>query len=170
MKWRIQSLLLMGSIALLQLPVLAETNGDAAEAAFSKLQSLEGEWRGVLPDGGAIEITYEQINGGAIIERYRSQDPMWWNMSTTYHRDNGRIVMSHYCSWGNHPRMSAVIDANGMKRIDFDFIELAENEPENGYMRDFEIEFIDRDQVAHYWTWREEGDDTPLKLTLSRVQ
>lgn len=170
MKWWIQIFLLSWSMALLQAPVVAQFNPEAAEAAFSKLRSLEGEWSGVLPDGGSIEITYEQINGGAIIERYRSRDPMWWNMSTTYHLDNGRIVMSHYCSWGNHPRMSAVIDTNGPERIDFDFIDLAENEPDNGYMRDFEVEFIDRDQVEHHWTWREDGDDTLLKLTLTRVK
>lgn len=166
----IQLALLTGSMLLLPHAGVAESDLDEVGAAFSKLRLLEGEWEGILPGGGTIEISYEQINGGAIVERYRSEDPMWWNMSTTYHRDNDRIVMSHYCSWGNHPRMSAAIDANGLERIDFDFIDLAQNEPENGYMRDFDIEFIDQDRVVHYWTWREDGVDTPLKLTLSRVK
>lgn len=149
---------------------LAEHNPDGARTAFSKLQSLIGEWHGKLPDGDPIEITYEQINGGAIVERYRSRDPMWWNMSTVYHRDKDKIVMSHYCSWGNHPRMEKVMQTGRAERIDFELIDLAENQPENGYMRNFVIVFVDRDHLVHRWTWRENGTDTPLKLTLSRAK
>ncbi|GAB4190393.1 MAG: hypothetical protein Tsb002_18340 [Wenzhouxiangellaceae bacterium] len=148
----------------------AATNTDHAAVALSKLQALIGEWQGKLPDGNDIRISYEQINGGAILERYRSTDPIWWNMSTMYHQDNQTLIMSHYCSWGNHPRMSAVIDSPVTKTIDFQFIDLSHNEPDNGYMRDFDIEFIDVDQVIHYWHWREDGKDTPLTLKLKRVK
>lgn len=148
----------------------AASNIEQAKNGFAKIQSLVGDWQGKLPDGNDIEISYEKINGGAIVERYRSKDTMWWNMSTAYHLDNEKIMMSHYCSWGNHPRMSAVIDSTDVKKIDFNFLDIAQNEPENGYMRDLQIEIIDSDHVVHYWQWREDGKDTPLKLTLTRVK
>ncbi len=143
---------------------------EQAKKSFAKIQSMVGNWKGKLPDGNDIEISYEEINGGAIVERYRSRDPMWWNMSTAYHLDNEKIMMSHYCSWGNHPRMSATVNSSNSGKIDFNFIDLARNEPDNGYMRDLEIEFIDNDHVVHYWLWRQDGKDTPLKLTLTRMK
>lgn len=149
---------------------LATTNIEQAKNGFAKIQSLVGQWQGKLPNGDDIEISYEQINGGAIVERYRSKDPMWWNMSTAYHLDNEKIMMSHYCSWGNHPRMSAAVETTEIEKIDFNFIDIAKNEPDNGYMRDLVIEFIDSDHLVHYWQWRQDGKDTPLKLTLTRVK
>ncbi len=135
---------------------------------FEKLRSLEGDWAGTLPDGNPIEISYQIINGGAVLERYRSKDPMWWNMSTVYHLNNSAIVMSHYCSWGNHPRMKASSITVSTKQLDFDFIDLAENIPSNGHMRDLAIKFVDDNNLIHNWVWREKEKDTPLTLTLAR--
>ena len=159
-----------GCILLLMQQSHAATNIEQAKSGFARIQSMVGNWQGKLPNGNNIEISYEEINGGAIVERYRSEDPMWWNMSTAYHLDNEKIMMSHYCSWGNHPRMSAVVDSAEAKKIDFNFLDIAQNEPQNGYMRDLEIEFVDSDHVVHYWLWRQDGKDTPLKLTLTRVK
>lgn len=135
---------------------------------YEKLKAMAGDWDGTLPDGKPIEITYQIINGGAVLERYRSKDPMWWNMSTAYHLNNDQIVMSHYCSWGNHPRMKTSSTVKKIKELDFDFIDLAENEPKNGHMRDLTIKFIDKKNVTHHWVWREDGKDTPLVLMLVR--
>lgn len=170
MKPILEAIIATGCFLLLTQNSFAATSTERSKSGFAKIQSLVGDWQGKLPDGNDIEISYEQINGGAIVERYRSKDPMWWNMSTAYHRSNEEIIMSHYCSWGNHPRMSAVIGSTDVKKIDFDFLDIAQNEPQNGYMRDLEIEFIDNDHVVHYWQWRKDGKDTPLILTLTRVK
>lgn len=144
--------------------------GDLKLEGFNKIKSLIGTWSGTLPDGNKIEITYEEISGGAILEKYHSQDPMWWNMSSVYHLDKDKILMTHYCSWGNHPRMQsrhANIDED-LKQIAFKFKDIAQNQPEKGYMHNLTFEFQDQDHLAHHWTWREKGKDTPLKLTLIR--
>jgi hypothetical protein len=138
--------------------------------AFQRIESLVGEWQGTLPSGKPIRITYEKINGGAVLERYRSTDPMWWNMSSAYHLDNDRIVMTHYCSWGNHPRMIAFVDDTPVGRLDFRFLDMAENEPSNGYMRNMTFEFEDENHFKHHWTWRKNGKETPLTLTVERVR
>lgn len=140
----------------------------SSSEGYEKLKSLSGDWNGTLPDGKLINISYEVINGGVVLERYHSKDPMWWNMSTAYHLRNDHIVMSHYCSWGNHPRMQASATEKNVQKIDFDFIDLAQNEPKNGYMRDLSIEFVDQNHLIHRWVWREKGKDVPLLLTLVR--
>lgn len=164
MKYTLTAIFL--SACLLQPAVAAD---EAAPAAFEKLQSLVGDWRGELPDGNWIVITYERINGGAIVERYRSSDPMWWNMSSAYHLDNDRIIMTHYCSWGNHPRMTTQANQASVHKLAFNFLDMAENKPENGYMREVTFEFEDEDHFKHHWTWREDGEETPLTLVLERV-
>ncbi len=165
------------SVSLLVLPVCMLVSaapacaGDDPPPAFRKLRSLAGEWHGTLPSGEPIRITYEEINGGAVVERYRSTDPMWWNMSSAYHLDGERILMTHFCSWGNHPRMSASpAHATAVDSLEFEFLDMARNEPSNGYMRNVTFEFEDEDHLEHHWTWREDGEDTPLTLSLERVE
>ena len=140
---------------------------DLIKSEFEKLRALVGDWQGTLPDGGVIEITYEEISGGAIVEIYHSTDPMWWNMSSVYHLDKNQILMTHYCSWGNHPRMSAHPDATqDINELEFNVIDIATTQPTNGYMHNLHISFKDKTHLSHQWIWRDKGKDTPLTLTL----
>ena len=142
----------------------------APNSTFDKIESLLGVWQATLPDGNKMDISYKEMNGGAILETYHSQDPMWWNMSSVYHKDNDRILLSHYCSWGNHPRMNSkvgIVDNNN-NTIDFKFVDLVENAPDKGHMHHLKITFTDEDHISHQWIWREKGKDTPLTLTLER--
>src|SRR5688572_30453644 len=123
MKLIVRSVLATTCFLLMVTNSFAAQNVVEAKKGFAKIESLVGEWQGKLPDGNNIEISYERINGGAIVERYRSTDPMWWNMSTAYHLDHEKIMMSHYCSWGNHPRMSAIVESTDAKQIDFNFLD-----------------------------------------------
>src|SRR5690242_2871368 len=120
MRLTIPSLLFM-FMALSHQPAVA---GDQAAAGFEKIRALVGEWEATQPDGKLMRVTYEEINGGAIEERYRSDDPMWWNMSTVYYLDKDRIMMAHYCSWGNHPRMTATVPDGKIDTLDFKFLDM----------------------------------------------
>ena len=139
-------------------------------STFNKIESLVGVWQATLPDGKKMDISYKEMNGGTILETYHSQDPMWWNMSSVYYKDNDRILLSHYCSWGNHPRMNSKVGMvdNKNNSIEFNFVDLVENAPEKGHMHHLKIVFTDEDHISHQWIWREKGKDTPLSLTLVR--
>lgn len=144
--------------------------GERTVAGFEKIRALVGEWEATLPDGKPMRVTYEEINGGAIEERYRSEDPMWWNMSTVYHLDNDRIMMSHYCSWGNHPRMTVTVPDGAIDTLDFRFLDMTYTRPDNGYMKDVSFQFRDKNHFTHRWVWHEKGKETPLTLTLVRKE
>lgn len=141
---------------------------DKTESGFKQLKLLLGDWRGKLPNGNFIDVSYQEINGGAIVERYHSKDPMWWNMSSVYHKDVDKIIMSHYCSWGNHPRMTAKMPEGPVRKLEFSFADIAMTEPDNGYMRDLTFNFQDKDHFTHRWVWHEDGEDTVLHLTMER--
>jgi hypothetical protein len=138
------------------------------QPGFSKLKNLVGEWRGTLPDGKPIDISYQEINGGAILELYRSSDPMWWNMSSVYHLDVNKIIMSHYCSWGNHPRMFTTVGSEKTDQLNFSFLDMAMTAPHHGYMQTSSIHFEDDDHFSHHWVWRENGQSTPLVVRMTR--
>jgi hypothetical protein len=142
--------------------------GDRTVAGFEKIRALVGEWEATQPDGKLMRVTYEEINGGAIEERYRSEDPMWWNMSTVYYLDNDRIIMAHYCSWGNHPRMTATVPEGRIDTLDFRFLDMARTRPDNGYMKHASIQFGDKDHFSHRWVWDDKDGEKPLLLTLVR--
>ncbi len=141
-----------------------------AVAAFEKLKLLAGNWQGTLPDGKPITISYEQIRGGAILEIYHSPDPIWWNMSTAYHLANQHIVMTHYCGWGNHPRMRASPSATeNIDQLEFSFMDITHNRQDKGYMQQLNVRFDGNSKLSHHWIWREGDKETALELHLTRI-
>ena len=163
MKHKMTKLLIAISVFTLTQPLWAENH-----TGFDRIQSLVGDWQGTLPDGNPIDITYREISGGAIVEVYHSTDPMWWNMSSVYHADTDKVIMSHYCSWGNHPRMTATPQPANDKELAFMFLDITSTQPENGYMHNATFQFDDQDHFSHHWTWREDGKDTLLTLRMER--
>jgi len=150
-------------------PTLFASENDATKG-FDKITLLIGTWQGTLPDGKPITVTYEPISGGAILEMYHSDDPMWWNMSTVYFRESQHIFMTHYCSWGNHPRMRARASRSSetVDVLKFDYVDMIQTQPTKGHMRDLTLEFNGNNKLYHHWIWREKGKDTSLSLMLTR--
>lgn len=83
--------------------VMAQSMGSGN---FDKLKSLEGKWEGTSPDGNAVEISYNLMSRGtALVEMLQpAAEP---GMVTVYHMDGEKLMMTHYCSAGNQPRMVA---------------------------------------------------------------
>ena len=72
-------------------------------AAFEKLISLVGEWEGTN-SAGAVKATYTLVSGGtALMERLQSANEP--EMITLYSLDGDHLMMTHYCSAGNQPKL-----------------------------------------------------------------
>ena len=75
-------------------------------AAFERMKSLVGKWKGSTPMG-TMTVDYRVIAGGAVIEeRFAVGTPM--EMLSTYHDVNGKLVMTHYCMLRNQPQMRLI--------------------------------------------------------------
>ncbi len=140
----------------------------AAAAAFEKLKSLAGEWQGPGPQG-LITISYQIVSGGsAVMETLVPiNEP---SMVTLYHLDGGKLMMTHYCSIGNQPRMQAEPPrASEIKKLNFAFV-AATNlaKPFAGHMAHLTFTFQDQDHFTQVWTWRQEGKDSPALFSLQR--
>ena len=160
------ALLALAPTLLLCAPAAAQHRG---AAAFAKMKSLAGTWQAKVPDGSApVEVTYEVVSGGtALVERVGPGGGE--NMVTVYHPDGDRLVMTHYCSSGNQPRMAAEAPAGDFKSISFKFLDVTNlASPQTSYMNGLTIEFKDADHVAATWTSREGGKDVPWRFELER--
>ena len=75
-------------------------------AGFEKLKPLVGNWQGKSSEGKPVAITYALVSdGSALMETLRAgSEP---EMVTVYYPDGDRLMMTHYCSMHNQPRMRA---------------------------------------------------------------
>src|SRR4029077_12344314 len=91
-----------------------------ANPQLDKLKSLAGNWEGKSTDGKAIHASYKLVPGSTAVAETLSAagEP---DMLTVYHANGGSLMMTHYCSMGNQPRMQA--DASAGKTIAFHFVD-----------------------------------------------
>jgi hypothetical protein len=138
-----------------------------SQPEFDKLKSLAGNWEGKATDGRPVHITYKVISSGsAVMESIMESSDM--QMITLYHLDGDRLMMTHYCSAGNQPRMRAD-STSSPTAIKFSFVDVTNlSSPDAGRMQAHSIIWKDVDHVTQHWTWREKGQDKTETFELAR--
>jgi hypothetical protein len=134
---------------------LAQSNAEstAASQALDKLKALEGEWidvDGAFGKKGAVAVTYHVTSGGkTVVETFPVNTP--FEMVTVYFIDGKDLVLTHYCSGGNQPRMRSKGLSGNTLAFEYDGganIEVAKT----SHMHNAKIEFISADEVRAAWT------------------
>jgi hypothetical protein len=174
MKWFAPILLPLTIAALPLSPAWAQNNTAAAQttpdwpaAAFEKLKSLSGEWQGQGPHG-LTTVTYHIVSGGAAVME-TIMPPHEASMVTLYHRDGDKLMMTHYCSSGNQPRMRAEAPGGESNHLTFTLVDVTNlAKPSDGHMQKLALSFHSQDQMTSVWTWRQDGKDTPSTFNLVR--
>lgn len=143
--------------------LLAQSNN-----VFEKLKALEGDWKD-MRDGHPVEINYKVMSGGsAMVETLMPKGEP--NMVTVYHLDGDKLMMTHYCSAGNQPRMLADVSSGEADELNFEFIEATNlKSSTEGYMVGLKIVFDDRDHFKQVWTWSQDGKEMPSNFEFERV-
>src|SRR5947199_8642448 len=91
----------------------------AAQQSFDALKGLTGEWRGKDTLGHQVEVTFRAISGGSAVLSEFMEPSQKEDMITMFHVDGDRLLLTHYCSAGNQPRMKGILSPDG-KTITFD--------------------------------------------------
>ncbi|HQR31315.1 MAG TPA: hypothetical protein PLK30_01165 [Blastocatellia bacterium] len=139
-----------------------------AAPAFNKLKELVGDWQGKAADGSERKVTYRLASGGStIIETLiPAGEP---EMVSVYHRDGDSLLLAHYCSVGNQPRMRAEVPAGDVKTLDFRFVDATNlKKPTEGHIHQVTIRFQDNNHVSVSWTWRQSGKDDVQTVLFER--
>ncbi|MFQ5772431.1 MAG: hypothetical protein ACE5HX_17985 [bacterium] len=141
--------------------------GEGAKKSFEKIKSLAGEWQGKGPKGKSVSVTYEVVsNGSVVMERMQSENEP--AMITMYHLDSGYLMMTHYCSAMNQPRMRAT-SSDDETIIQFAFLDITNlAKPTDGHMEKLMIKFKDQDHLATQWTFIEDGKEMNAPFELER--
>ncbi len=148
--------------------VLIASQLPAADSAgqFEKMKSLAGEWQGKSPDGKNVTVSYELVsNGSALMERMAGENEP--NMITMYHLDGANLMMTHYCSAMNQPRMRA--EAGEANAIHFTFIDATNlAKSTDGHMHKLTITFKDENHINHAWTFSQNDQEQTMMFDLER--
>lgn len=159
------ALIAIGSL----LTCLIATDGWAqgmSSESFDKLKKLEGNWKGVKPDGEPVDVSYNITSGGsAIVETLMPEGEP--DMVTVYHMDGEKLIMTHYCSAGNQPRMEVSSTNDGY--LDFTFVDATNLKSKSeGHMQGLKIVFVDENHFNQAWTWSKDNEEMPSTFKYER--
>jgi hypothetical protein len=153
---------------LFSLPVFSLPNTVAADPAsvFTSLKGLAGNWEAKDEKGNPAITTLKLVSGGSAIMEEMPHE----SMVTMYHMDNDRLLMTHYCSAMNQPRMQAEISPDG-KTIIFNFVDgtnLGKNSP--GHMQKMTLTIQDKDHFSENWVFSAGGKEQAKTIEYTRKQ
>jgi hypothetical protein len=136
-----------------------------AAAVFQRLVALQGDWLdadGTMTGKGQLAATWRVTGGGsAVVETLFPGQPE--EMLTVYHRDGDALVLTHYCSGGNQPRMRA--ESITENAVVFAFTDGANIDPaRDQHMHAGRIEFVSADELRAEWQGWVDGRPAPEHL------
>lgn len=132
--------------------VLPLAAAEKAKVSWEKLKSLVGDWQGTY-EGKPARVSYRLVsNGTALMETMEGEDAS--QMVTLYHPDGASLLMTHYCSMGNQPRMRSKGLESG--RLDFSYVDATNLKSAGEHrMSRLVLSFPGPDQLVHEWTSKE---------------
>lgn len=153
------------AIAVLALSVPVTRAENSSNPAWDKMKSLVGEWGG-SEDGKPFHVSYKMVSGGtALMETLDGPDAL--QMVTIYHPDGDTILMTHYCSMGNQPRMRATsLDKD---KLAFSYVDATNiRSADEMRMTHLVLTFADADHLGEDWTHKAGGKEETGHFTWTR--
>src|SRR5262245_27463993 len=139
-------------------------------AAFDRLASLVGEWKGVH-SGTEFQVTYTlTADGSALMEEFRPKGGAM--MVTMFTVDCDHLIATHYCSAKNQPQMasSAIADPQA-KSVAFSLVRVTGlGTPDDWHNTGLVLTMEDQDHVTQEWTYRFKGQTGKNIFHLTRVR
>lgn len=140
------------------------------DPGFAPLKFLVGKWRGTDPDGQHITAFYRFTSGATSLTETLSPKKSH-AMTTIYHLDGTHLMLTHFCSLNNQPRMRVNEYKEGDKELTFDFVDVTNlKSPADPHMRKVVFTFQDNDHYTQTWTFSKDGTETPKVFKFERVK
>lgn len=127
-----------------------------ANAAFSRLKGLAGEWEVDSPQG-KTHSRFEVIANGTVVLEHFIEPGAQEEMLTAYHLDGNKLVLTHYCMAGNQPHMVAEKFDAASGELTFAFADGSNIAPGAGHMHDASYRLTSNDQFDSKWEFVEGG-------------
>lgn len=169
----VAALLLVTLVANLMPCGAEEKAASPALKQFEALKKLAGDWVEVGADGKpttTVVSTFRVTAGdNAICETLKPGSDQ--EMITMYYLDGSDLLMTHYCTLGNQPRMRAEAGKDP-QTIAFKFVGSTNlKTPEDHHMHDVTLKLAGPDRIQSEWTSFMDGKPChEVKFTLARLQ
>jgi hypothetical protein len=151
--------------------VLAATSFCAAqtdaEKSFNQVKSLAGFWEGKSSMNEPLQVSFKVTSGGsAVMSEIAGHGD---GMISMIHLDGaGKLLLTHYCSIGNQPRMQASVSPDG-KTITFDYFDATNlAAPDAGHMQRMVLTLFDDNHHTELWTFVDHGKEKTQFFDLRR--
>ena len=161
--------------AVLTLPAAVPASDDlTAEKAFERLKALAGTWEGSASGDGA-EAAPEADATGTVVHEFevtasghvlmeRMGPDTDYEMVNMYHLDGSDLVLTHYCSGGNQPKMKFNAAGSTLARLIFDFDGGTNLDTTPSHIHSAEIRLDGKDRLDSAWK-AHEGDKEAGTMT-----
>ncbi len=159
----LRKLLVVIGVLLVSTCALAADSGTAtksdAAAIFERFKGLEGEWTAESSTLGKVQASYRVVGGGSAVEEsFSAENIPGGAMITVYHLNGNRLMLTHYCSTQNQPRMVAKRLNAAKGEVEFAFLDITNlSSPKAGHMRNAKFQFADNDRFTAAWQFFEGG-------------
>ena len=135
--------------------------------AFDKIKALQGEWIGTA-EGQSTQMSYKVVSAGSavllVMEGHGPDD----EMITVFHPDGERLLVTHYCSVKNQPRMKFV-KGDDPSVLRFEFLDATNlTDARIGHMVRLTLKLVDTNHHIQEWTFAEAGKQETATFDMHR--
>lgn len=125
--------------------------------AFDKLKTLTGEWEGTYGGKQPASASFKIMGGGSSLLQILPGDKPGDEMVSVFHPDKTDLLLTHYCSAKNAPRMK-LQPSSDPNTLRFTFVDITnQTSPHDGHMQEVAIIFKGEDRHIEEWTWIQDG-------------
>ncbi len=159
------------SIVLFTVVSIVAANPPAEKGGLDKLKALVGTWKGTDPGGKPITVSYKLVSADNSLMETLDTGEQEGSMVTIYHSDNDKVMMTHYCSLGNQPRMRLDRSSKDENKLVFKFVDATNlKTKDDAHMHKLTFTFKDADHFSQEWVLLAKGKENPVVMTFERVK
>jgi hypothetical protein len=149
----------ISAVVFLVASFFATTHASGPGKEMERLKSLVGTWEGKDEQGNPIQLSYKLVSDDNTLVETLDNAGHKESMITVYHIDGDKVMLTHYCSVGNQPRMKEV--SSDASSISFSFVDGTNMKSGDPHMHELTIRWIDADHIVQEWTMQVEGKNNP---------
>lgn len=156
-------LLLTTGLILSWSPAAFNANGQTVKGkdALEGMKKLAGNWKADIGEGQIIDVEYKVTSAGtAVMETLFAGAAH--EMVTMYYLENDRLVLVHYCSMGNQPKME-LKEGSTTTDLRFECVGGDNVKPESTHMHYARIKIVDDATLEAEWGVFKNGKDGGAK-------
>ena len=135
--------------------------------AFDKIKGLAGDWEGTAL-GQRVTANYKVMSAGSTVMMVLPGHRPGEEMVTMFHTDNKNLMVTHYCSAKNQPRMR-MVPTKDKNVIRFEFMDATNlPTPGTGHMVGLTLKMVDKNHHVQTWTFSQDGKTQSEDFDLHR--